>query len=125
MRHLLSILLLSVLSMLYAGNLNAEPLPRQEGKANTATLIDSNRESITQLQDKLRECRFDTPQANSISMPCNRQHLQRLPFDSNRCAIALTSTSNHNKHQTRVRRAVATSLHRNGYYIYTLRHIII
>lgn len=128
MRNLLTILLLSLLSVICTGNQGITPVRTGEDKDIVCTLKDSNKENITELSDRLNGCRFETPQTNNVNISSrNQQQTLRHWQENVRCALASAyAPATHNRYIIKdVCAAVAASRHSRGYYIYTLRHIII
>lgn len=128
MRNLLTILLLSLLSVICTGNQKASPTHTAESKSTVCTLKDSSRENIEELSDRLNDCRFETPQTSNVNITQRNQHQTQRQWQENvRCALASAyAPATHNRYIIKdVRAAVAASRHSRGYYIYTLRHIII
>lgn len=129
MRKLLSILLLTLLSVICTGNQKASPTHTAESKSTACILKDSNKENISELSDRLNGCRFETPQTNNVNIPSRNQQqtTQRQWQENPRCTLASSYTPARLYRDTlqNVRAAVAASRHSRGYYIYTLRHIII
>lgn len=128
MRNLLTILLLSLLSVICTGNQKTVPDCAGESNSTLHTLKDSNKENTAELSDRLNGCRFETPQTNNINISSRNQHQTLRQWQENvRCALASAyAPATHNRYIIKdVRAAVAASRHSRGYYIYTLRHIII
>lgn len=128
MRQLLSILLLSLLSVICTDNQNISPVHTEESKSTACTLKDSNKENIAELSDRLNGCRFETPQTSNVNITQrNQQQTLRHWQENVRCALASAYVpATHNRYIIKdVRATVASSRHSHGYYIYTLRHIII
>lgn len=128
MRNLLTILLLSLLSVICTGNQGTAPVRTGEDKDIVCTLKDSNRENIAELSDRLNGCRFETPQTNNVNISSRNQNQTQRQWQENpRCTLASAyAPATHNRYIIKdVRAAVAASRHSRGYYIYTLRHIII
>ena len=128
MRKLLSILLLALLSVICTGNHKASPTHTAESKSTACILKDSNKENISELSNRLNGCRFETPQTNNVNITQrNQQQTLRHWQENLRCTLASAYVpATHNRYIIKdVRAAVASSRHSHGYYIYTLRHIII
>lgn len=128
MRNLLTILLLSLLPVICTGNQGTAPVRTGEDKDVAYILKDSSRENIAELSDRLNDCRFETPQTNNVNITQrNQQQTLRHWQENLRCTLASAYVpATHNRYIIKdVRAAVASSRHSHGYYIYTLRHIII
>ena len=129
MRNLLTILLLSLLPVICTGNQGTAPVRTGEDKDVAYILKDSSRENIAEHSDRLNDCRFETPQTNNVNITQRNQQqtTQRQWQENPRCTLASSYTPARRYRATlqNVRAAVAASRHSRGYYIYTLRHIII
>ncbi len=128
MKNLLSILLLSLLSIICTGNSDNSLACAGESNVALCTLKDSNKENIAELSDRLNGCRFETPQTTNVNITQrNQQQTQRQWQENTKCVLASTYTPSGHSWNTlqSVRATVAASRHSRGYYIYTLRHIII
>jgi hypothetical protein len=128
MKSLLYILLLLLLPV--NGTCSQMPTPHStEGKRTAGTLQDCCRKNIEQLADKLKDCLFEYQQPGETQITQNiGQNSYRRLYSSFKSKTATTISS---AHKTTIssadtcHKAVATSRHSHGYYIYALRHIII
>lgn len=129
MKRLLSILLLLLLPLFCMGAKATNPHSTEEKGATACMLKASTGNNIEELAGKLQECRFDQPQTGGASITrhggdnnhrrtCKNSKDQESRIQSSTVKTTFSSDDTCQK-------AVVSSRHDRGYYIYALRHIII
>lgn len=124
-------ILLTVLLSLFARTNESHVVVHdyQTGTAARASIEDQSRMRLEALAEILQDCRFELPQACRIhaqrhdeQMQTRRSSLGNKVSEAHETAHTLQSGSHLSETS---HKAIATSRHSRGYYIYTLRHIII
>ena len=129
MRRIATILLLLLLPALYTGSLAATAFAPDRGTEKVCMLDDKLCANIDELANILSNCSFEPQQGSSTFHARNNGHtVTRCPLKEYKSA---TLSPTLYKHKSTIpsgeksQKAVASSRHTHGYYIYALRHIII
>lgn len=129
MRRIASILLLLLLPALYTGSQAATAFAPDRGTEKVCMLDDKLCANINELANILSNCSFEPQQGSSTFHARNNGHtVTRCPLKEYKSA---TLSPTLYKHKSTIssddtcQKAVASSRHDRGYYIYALRHIII
>lgn len=124
---LLLIFSLASITSVDSGSIFA-PKPRKEHAPLTSTYEDKGRMDIADITDILHDSRLELPQ--SVRLQSQHQDVQqshRRPSCNGKSADIVTLILSHHKPNKSLgsQKAVAAARHNKGYYIYTLRHIVI
>lgn len=129
MRRIATILLLLLLPALYTGSQAATAFAPDNGTEKVCMLDDKLGANIDELADILSNCSFEPVQDCCTFHARNNGHtVTRCPLKEYKNA---TLSPTLYKHKSTIpsgeksQKAVASSRHTHGYYIYALRHIII
>ena len=130
MKRLTFILLTILFSVAFVGGENKEachPVPdNQPGQSSSHSQTGMD---IATLAEILKDSCFELPQNGRVHTPRSEEQVQsRRPICNNKALETFASNLSFHKqsHQTQnSRKAIAASRHDRGYYIYTLRHIVI
>ncbi|MBR4065912.1 MAG: hypothetical protein IKJ97_04085 [Bacteroidaceae bacterium] len=130
MRQIATILLLILSSVTFAdGKAVVMPPDRQEIMLMPCSIEDKGRADIVAIADMLHDCRLQLPQSARLhTQRPDEQTSHRRPSYSSRATDAVMANplqQIHPHYSTFSRQALAAARHDRGYYVYTLRHIII
>lgn len=129
MKRILTILLLLTISATYVAGRERMLMQNQAAGENNGSISNTERKNIEKLSNELQECCFEVPGTSSVQFTYKnkQQPLRRLcgnskttptaDFQTQQQKITVKGYSIHSK--------ITESRHSRGYYIYTLRHIII
>lgn len=129
MKRILTILLLFIISATYVAGRECTPIQSQAAGKGKSSLCNTEKKNIEKLSNELQECCFEVPATGSIQFTYkNKQQPARRFCGSCKTVLAANLQTQQQKIAVKgysIHSKITESRHSRGYYIYTLRHIII